>query len=106
MENRVYVSPSPSPSGEKKRTEMINYSITLIAVAVVSLLIIVTLIIVILIQCLLILRKDKAKQVPSSNETYAEASAHTADVPVTPNDAYSLGRENILWEEATYEAMV
>ena len=80
----------------------------LVAVSAASLLLIVTLTTVILTQCLLMLRMRKSKNVQNKNETCAKVITHTniqKNVPVKPNDAYTLHMSPSAVEEATYETV-
>ena len=76
------------------------------AVSAVSLLLIVILTTVVLTQCLLMVRMRKSKDAMHRNETYAEVmtpSTMHADVPVSPNEAYTLQKMTNSSEEAVYE---
>ena len=78
----------------------------MIAVSAVSLLLIVILTTVIVTQCLLMIRMRKTKDLLQKNKPYTEVMTTAStliDVPVTPNEAYTLHKITSPSEEVTYE---
>ena len=52
-----------------------------------------------------VLRMRRSRDVPHSNETYAEPSIHHVDVPIEPNEAYTLHQISSPSEDVTYETV-